>query len=447
MASNTAPADLPFHLQGNYAPVREELTEFDLRVEGAIPPGLRGLYVRNGPNPRSGTSPHWFFGDGMVHGVRIENGKAAWYRNRWVRTRPFEDENAELIGPDGTVDHNVAVANTNIIGHAGRIFALVESSFPTELTGELDTLGICDFEGRLDTAMTAHPKLCPIKGELHFFGYGFAPPYLTYHRLDAAGKLVQSEVIDIPGPAMIHDFAITERNVVFMDLPIVFSPELVAEGRFPYRWSDDYGARLGVMPRAGSNADIRWHEIEPCYVFHPLNAFDAGDDVVLDVARYPDLWRDGPESFTAATLHRFSIDRNAQKVIEQTLDDRPIEFPRVDDRRGGLEHRYGYAVSADSSVVDPRCLVKYDLGAGRTKTEVHDFGAGCAPGEGVFVPASASAGEDEGFVLSYVYDKTRDASDLLILDASSFSGPPVATILLPQRVPFGFHGNWIADAP
>jgi carotenoid cleavage dioxygenase len=165
MASNTAPADLPFHLQGNYAPVREELTEFDLRVEGAIPPGLRGLYVRNGPNPRSGTSPHWFFGDGMVHGVRIENGKAAWYRNRWVRTRPFEDENAELIGPDGTVDHNVAVANTNIIGHAGRIFALVESSFPTELTGELDTLGICDFEGRLDTAMTAHPKLCPVTGE------------------------------------------------------------------------------------------------------------------------------------------------------------------------------------------------------------------------------------------------------------------------------------------
>ncbi|UCE85965.1 MAG: carotenoid oxygenase family protein [Deltaproteobacteria bacterium] len=456
MASRESAVDLPFHLKGNYEPVREELTTFDLPVDGAIPPSLRGLYLRNGPNRVSGVSPHWFVGDGMVHGVRVENGKAAWYRNRWVRTRPFEDPSAQFVRSDGTVDRSVAVANTNVIGHAGRIFALVETSFPTELTPELDTLGICDFDGRLETAMTAHPKCCPVTGELHFFGCGFAPPYLTYHRLDAAGELVHSQEIDVPGPAMVHDFAITRRNVVFMDLPIVFSPELAVQGRFPYRWSDAYGARLGVMPReagAGGPAPVQWLDIEPCYVFHALNAFDSDDGVVLEVARYTELWREGPESFTAATLHRFAIDLAAREVVERALDDRPIELPRVDDRRTGLEHRYGYALSGASSVLDPRCLVKYDLGpragarAAASRTEVHDFGPGFAPGEAAFVPASEAAGEDEGFVLAFVYDQARNGSDLVILDARAFGGPPVATIRLPQRVPFGFHGNWIPDAP
>lgn len=437
--------ELPFYLRGNFAPVMEEVTAFDLPVEGAIPPQLRGLYVRNGPNPKSGESIHWFVGDGMVHGVRLEDGKAKWFRNRWVRTRAFE-EDAELVQPDGTIDHTVAVANTNIIGHAGRLFALVESSFPTEMTAELDTVGVSDFGGRLRTAMTAHPKLCPRTGELHFFGYGPFPPYLTYHRLDAAGALVQSEVIDIPGPTMMHDFAITERHVIFMDLPITFSLERAMSGKsFFYEWNDEYGARVGVMPRGGGNADVRWFEIEPCYVFHPLNAFDDGERIVVDVVRYPELWRGGPDSFTAAFLHRWTIDTQAGKVAEQALDDRPIEFPRIDERRMGRPHRYGYAVSNVANVGERAMhLVKYDLATGGT--EVHDFGAGRAPAEGVFVPASERAGEAEGFVLAYVYDEGRNTSDLVILDAASFADAPVATIHLPQRVPFGFHGNWIADA-
>jgi carotenoid cleavage dioxygenase len=382
-------------------------------------------------------------GDGMVHGIRIEDGKASWYRNRWVRTRAL-DEGAKLIGDDGSVDRTVAVANTNIIGHAGRIFALVESSFPTELTSELDTLGICDFDGRLQTAMTAHPKICPQTGELHFFGYGFMPPYLTYHRLDAGGALVQSEVIEVPGPTMMHDFAITERHVIFMDLPIVFDFERAMSGSgFPYRWSDDYGARVGVMPRGSSN-DVRWFEIEPCYVFHPLNAFTDGERVVVDVARYPHLWRGGPDSFTGAFLHRWTLDLASGNVREEGLDDRAIEFPRVDDRLNGRAHRYGYAVHSGSGVgTQAAALVKYDLRTG--KAEVRDFGPRCAPGEGVFVPASDDAGEDEGFVLTLVYDGARNGSDFVILDANNFKAAHVATVALPQRVPFGFHGNWVAD--
>jgi carotenoid cleavage dioxygenase len=230
-----------------------------------------------------------------------------------------------------------------------------------------------------------------------------------------------------------------------MDLPITFSLErALSGGSFFYEWNDDYGARLGVMPRGGTNADVRWHEIEPCYVFHPLNAFDDGNEIVVDVVRYPELWRGGPDTFGPAFLHRWTIDTKAGKVGEQPLDDRPIEFPRIDERLNGKSHRYGYAVSNVANVGERAMhLIKYDLA--NDKTEVHDFGTGRVPGEGVFVPESDRAGEDEGFVLTYVYDETRNSSDLVILDATSFGGAPVATIHLPQRVPFGFHGSWIAD--
>jgi carotenoid cleavage dioxygenase len=446
MATAPSAATLPFHLRGNFAPVFEEVTAQDLEVRGAIPPELRGCYYRNGANPKSGTSAHWFLGDGMIHGVALEDGEARWYRNRWVRTRFLADEKAVLVRPDGTVDRTVGHANTNIVCHAGRLLALVESSFPTEMTRELETTGVYDFGGRLETAMTAHPKLCPETGEMHFFGYGFAPPYLTYHRVDARGELVQSEVIEVRGPTMIHDFAITERHVVFMDLPVVFSIDRATQGTPPYVWSDDYGARLGVMPRGGSGGEVRWFEIDPCYAFHALNAFADGERVVLDVTRYPSLWREHANDFETARLHRFTLDLAAGTVREQALDDRRVEFPRVDPRREGRRHRYGYAVGTVLNGDTPGfgALVQYDLERGTSR--VHDFGSGHSPGEGVFVPAGADAAEDEGYVLTLVYDAARNASELAILDAQSFDKPPLARVLLPRRVPFGFHGNWVAES-
>jgi carotenoid cleavage dioxygenase-like enzyme len=445
MSANVAPVqELPFYLRGNFAPVSEEVTVFDLPVKGAIPKDLRGLYLRNGPNPKQGIDPgHWFLGDGMVHGVRLEDGAAKWYRNRWVRTRAFSD-GARFVDENGNVDRSIGVANTNVIGHAGRILALVESSFPTELTRDLGTAGVRDFDGRLTTAMTAHPKICPRTGELHFFGYGFLPPFLTYHRLDAAGRLVQSEVIEVPGPTMMHDFAVTDRHVIFMDLPIVFDIERALAGDMPFVWSDDYGARLGVMPRSGGNGDVRWFEIEPCYVFHPFNAYSEGGSIVIDVCRYPSLRRSDAGTIEHALLHRWTIDLDAGRVREQPLDDRGIEFPRVDDRRAGLAHRYGYAVVNLANLDEQTTsLVKYDLVNGAA--EVRDFGAGRAAAEAVFVPASEDAAEDEGFVMFYLYDAARNGSDFVILDARNITGEPVAVVPLPQRVPFGFHGNWILD--
>jgi carotenoid cleavage dioxygenase len=293
--------------------------------------------------------------------------------------------------------------------------------------------------------MTAHPKLDPGTGELHFFGYGFAPPYLTYHVADAAGRLVRSEEISVPGPTMIHDFNLTEGHVVFMDLPVVFDLELAMTGTMPYRWDDSYGARLGVLPRGGTDADVRWMEIEPCYVFHPMNAYDENGTITLDVMRYARLWDRSLDQFDPARLTRWTIDLGSSSVKEEQLDDRSTEFPRVDPRVVGRRHRYGYALeTVDGIGPEHMALVKYDQATGAS--EVHDFGAGRDPAEPVFVPRAADGAEDDGWVMTYVYDAARDTSDFVVLAASDFAAAPVATVPLPQRVPFGFHGSWIPDA-
>ncbi len=427
----------PFHLRGNYAPVQEERTDTGLEITGSLPPELEGLYLRNGANPKSGWSPHWFAGDGMIHGVRLADGQASWYRNRWVQTRSLNEPKARMIGDDGVVDYTIGVNNTHVVDHAGKILALVESSFPCELDSELNTIGPYDYDGRLNSAMTAHPKICPVTGEMHFFGYGFFEPYLTYHRVSADGELVQTEAIDVPGPTMVHDFSITETQVIFMDLPVVFDLDLAMKGGMPYAWDDDYGARVGVMPRGVAGAQPTWFDVDPCYVFHPLNSFDDGDKVVIDTARYPELWRSQSADFkNDAALHRWTLDLSTGGVSEAALDDRDIEFPRLPDSLVGLPNRFGYAVA---SFGESNSLVKYDL-EGDTSSS-HDFGTQRIPGEAVFIPRSDSAAEDNGWLMGYVYDKATDRSDLVVLDAADMSF--TAAVHLPVRVPFGFHGTWI----
>lgn len=443
--------NLPSHLAGNFAPVMEECTSLDLPVQGQIPASLRGSYVRNGPNPQSGTSNHWFAGDGMLHGIQLEGGRAKAYRNRWVRTKTFAEPETSFIGEDFAVDRSIAVANTNIVQHAGRWLALVETSFPTEVTSALETVGTHDFAGKLQSGMTAHPKFCPKTGEMHFFGYGFLPPLLSYHRVDAKGVLVQTEEIDVTGPTMMHDFAITENYVVFMDLPVVFDFEQAMgvtenEGGFPYHWSDDYPARLGVMPRNQPGAPVRWFAIDPCYSFHPFNAFERDGEIILDLCRYPELWRESSSVFQIPSPHRFTLNLKAGTASESPLADGFAEFPRIDDRRTGLPHRFGYAARSNALPTDehtPPAILKYDLEKGTE--ERWDAPPECVPGEALFVADSETAGEDEGWLLFYAYDENRDTSDLIILNAQEPAKGPVARITLPQRVPFGFHGNWFPD--
>lgn len=449
MSQPSAAEPKPFHLSGNFAPVFEERTDVDLEVSGAIPPELSGRFFRNGSNPKTGRSPHWFLGNGMLHGVEIRGGRASWYRNRYVRTPLLDDPEIPRIGPEGQMDRTASLANTHVIRHAGRIMALEEGSFPWLVSPELETLRVYDFEGALETAMTAHPKICPETGELLFFGYGALPPYLVYHRVRADGVLVQSEEIQVTGPTMMHDFNVTRNHVIFMDLPLIFDFELAGRTGFPIRWSDEYGARLGVMPRDGTNEDVVWYSIDPCYVFHPMNAYEDGDRIMLDVARFPKL-AFGPDDADGepAALHRWIIDRAAGKVIEQPIDDRPAEFPRVADDVVGRNHRYGYMVSVGAGTAAMgREFFKYDRQGDRSWT--CSFGPGHAAGEPVFAAAPSRGGgrgaEDDGYIMSFVYDAASDRSDLVIIDATEFEKGPVARIHLPCRVPHGFHGSWIPD--
>lgn len=423
----------------NYAPVDDELTEFDLPVEGAIPAELDGWYLRNGPNPRQATA-HWFTGDGMIHGVRIEGGRAAWYRNRWVRTDSFEQD-FPLYNADGTRNLRSSIANTHVVNHAGKTLALVESSLPYQISNDLETLGAYDFGGKLVDSMTAHPKICPTTGELHFFGYGsIFEPYVTYHRAGANGELTINRPLDVKAHTMMHDFALTAEHVIFMDLPIVFNMDVAmkGDGDMPYRWSDDYGARFGVMRRDDPFGTVRWFDIDPCYVFHVANAYDSANSIVLQAVRYPELWRDSGGFDADGVLWSWTIDLQAGTVTERQLDDRAVEFPRIDDRLATLPARYAVSVG-DSS------LVRYDLSTGSAVE--HRFGtpeSPGGPGEAVFVPSTTGpADESSGWYIGYVYDPARDGSDLVILDASDFAAPPVARIKLPHRVPHGFHGNWI----
>jgi carotenoid cleavage dioxygenase-like enzyme len=431
------PATKPFYLDGNFAPVYEESKAERLEVIGAIPPELNGRLLRNGPNPQTGWSSHWFFGNGMIHGVEIEKGKANWYRNRYVRTPLFADPEGDPI--EAILQLDKSAANTHVIHHAGKILALEEAHLPWEVSTALDTVGVHDFGGKLTTPMTAHPKVCPVTGEMLFFAYGIFPPFLTYHRVSADGKLVQSEQITVPGGTMMHDFNVTQNYVVWMDLPAVWNITDNANAGLPIRWDPSYGARLGVMPRKGGNADVKWYDIDPCYVFHPLNAYEKDNDVIVDVCRKESIMDGNIDA--PARLYRWVIDLVAGTVSERQIDDRIAEFPRVCDTVVGLEYRYGYTTGLSASLPYGERYIKYDLSDDSSKTV--ELGAGRQGSEAVFVKAPNGASEDDGWLLSYVYDQATDKSEVLILDASTMSQKPVARILLPARVPMGFHGSWI----
>jgi carotenoid cleavage dioxygenase-like enzyme len=454
-------SDTSRFLQGSFEPVTEEVTAFDLPVTGTIPAGLSGRYLRNGPNPLGLDDPnyHWFLGAGMVHGVRLRDGKAEWYRNRWVRSKAVAAARGE-DWPGGPVHDNMDfAANTHVIGHGGRTLATVEAGpLPYELTYELDTVGPCDFSGSLPGGFAAHTKLDHQTGELHAIAYYWAWDHVQHVIVDPAGQVRQTTDIPVTDGPMMHDFALTATYVVLLDLPVTFSLTAVAAGReLPYVWNPDHPARVGLLPRDGSGP-VRWFETDPCWVFHCLNAYD--DDhgrVVVDLCQYNEsfdvstLWAaHGP-----VTLDRWTIDPAAGTVSQQRLDDRGQEFPRVDDRIVSRPHRYGYSavigdvnraitVSGDfSDDAFANTILRHDLAAGTV--QAREFGRDHAVGEAVFAPSAPDAAEDDGYVLTFVHNPDRGATDLVIVAAQDFLGHPVATIHLPARVPLGFHGSWIPD--
>jgi 8'-apo-carotenoid 13,14-cleaving dioxygenase len=440
------------YLSDNFAPVQQEITALDLPVAGNLPPELEGRYLRNGPNPLGELTPathHWFTGHGMVHGVRLRGGRAEWYRNRWVRGGAVSGLLGEPPLPSPSRRPTFS-ANTSVRRHAGRTLALVEGgALPVELDHELNSVAAADFGGTLPNGFAAHPKIDPVTGEMHAVCYSWRElaDHVQYVVVGTDGLVRRVVDVPLPGMTMLHDMSITDRYVVIYDLPVTVDPGLAGRSNFPFRWNPGHGARIGLLPRAGSAADIVWCDIGPCYAYHALNAHDAADGtVVIDVCRYERMFDGdllGPAGDTPPTLDRWVIDPVARTVSETRIDDRPQEFPRARPDREGLPYRFGYTAGVGAGFT-PGPTYKHDLLAGTTT--VHDHGPGRGTAEPTFVPRAGGVTEDDGWLLSFVHDAGPDASELVVLDARDLTEPPVARVALPQRVPHGFHGDFVPDA-
>ena len=457
-------------LRGNMGPVASELDVAACPVTGSLPERLRGSFVRNGPNPLFEPIGryHVFDGDGMLHGVTF-GADGVSYRNRWIRSRALDAElrlgrgiypslgevmnfpPASLTGDAGPVKNP---ANTHIIEHGGRRLALWEGGLPTEVTSSLETIGEYNFAGRLKGSMTAHPRLDPRTGEMFFFAYSLFAPYLRYFVVSASGAIVHHVDIDIPAPVMMHDFIITEQYAVFLDSPIVFDLEALGHGPM-VQWRPENGTRIGVMPRLGTAADLTWYEIEPGHVQHFWNGWEEGNRINFSGSRFaaPDFGIDpatplDQSSASATPGHptRYWVDLHTGTAGWEQFDDLGGDFNRINDSFCGVRSQYLYMsafTSPGRPIGDFDTIVKYDDTTGE-RTEWF-AGPTTHVGESVFAPDPLGTAEDDGWLLNAVYDDATDSTDIVVLDARDVASGPLATIRLPQRMPFGFHANWFPD--
>ena len=455
-----------YFLSGNFKPVLEEQTASAMEVVGRIPDDLAGSFIRIGPNPQFVPDValyHWFDGDGMVHGVEFKDG-AATYRNRFVKTEGYLKEKAkggwiwkglnarmrgEVSGPsEGSLSKNPA--NTALIDHNGAVYALWEGGEPYALeVPSLETHGKVDFEGELKHPFTAHPKVDSFTGEMMTFGYSPVPPYVTYSVINRQGKIVHTTPITIPKGVMMHDLAITRRHTVFLDMPLTFDLARAMRGGRALAWEPENGTRIGIAPRMGGDADVKWFNVTTGYVFHTANAWEEGDEVVVlacrsqvtDVVGAAESVAGGDSEAKTGQLYEWRLNLQTGLVKERVIDSNHSDFPRINDAYTGHPSRYVYSARFSperATMFD--ALLKYDCRTGAT--HVHRFGPGRFGGEGVFAPASGG-GEDDGYVIAFVWDEEAASSECVIIDSRAFEDPPVARIRIPYRVPFGFHAAWI----
>ncbi|BCY09517.1 carotenoid oxygenase family protein [Actinoplanes sp. L3-i22] len=438
------------YLEHNYAPLAAESYATGLPVTGALPRELNGRYLRIGPNPRGGIDPathHWFRGAGMVHGVRLRDGHAEWYRSRFVESEQ-------------------GAPNTNIVSHAGRLLTLIEAGKPpVAISPDLAEMAVWDCDGALGRGFTAHPKVDPVTGEMHAMTYHPGFSTVRYVVLGPDGTAVHTSDIEVADGPMVHDMALTQTRVVVLDLPVTFAAakRRMQAGQpvsdLPFTWDERHPSRIGILPVHGTAEQVRWVETPRGFVFHVLNAFDNPDGTLtMDVVRYSEMFaRDvrGPGDATP-TLVRWVVNPDRGTVREEVISDHRVEFPRVDPALTGRPHRYGWFAGFSSRGLlitddvrrDPAegfgtgPLVKVDTKNG--KTETFGYGDGRVTMEPAFVPRPDATAEDDGWILSVVHDATTDRADLVVVDAADLSA--VATVHLPSRIPFGFHGNWVADA-
>ncbi|MGB3413029.1 MAG: carotenoid oxygenase family protein [Microthrixaceae bacterium] len=440
--------NVPYWLQGNFAPVASEETVTSLKVSGTIPKELSGLFVRNGSNPPSGVSAHWFLGDGMFHGVRLENGKAQWYRNRYVET-PIHLAGKDLMDFGGIPGKANNQSNVALVHHGGKLLTTGEVGWPFEIDPtDLSTIGPWGYDGKLGDTMTAHPKIDPTTGRMHFFGNEFLRPGVTYYSADPTGKIDVVSPIAMDEIVMIHDFAITDRDVIFWIGPVMFGADPSGPlPQVPFHWDPNGPCKVGVMPLDGAGTDIRWIDIDPCFVFHGLNAHRDGDDVVLYVHQLAEAF--GPAGdLVDSHLTRWTIGTGADQLTfsSDRLSDRPMDLPSHDRRHTGRPTRHGWCATttppSSPHGFELAGICHIDTKSG--KEDIWDPGPDLRAGEGVFVPTGKSEGD--GYVIAYIWDRTTDLSSLAVFEAQDMAQGPIGQVELPLRVPFGFHGLWVDQA-
>jgi carotenoid cleavage dioxygenase-like enzyme len=434
-------------------------------VVGRIPDDLRGVYLRNGPNPKFpplGSYTYPLDGDGMIHGVWLADGKAR-YRNRYVLTKGLAAEMkagralwggvmtpaappAALAGPDPDPGGDKVLPDINIVRHAHMFLALGEGVAPYEVTPELVTVGRYDFGGALPLGMCAHPKIDPATGEMIVFRYGLEAPYLYWAVIGADGTVTHPPdvVAEVDRGYMIHDFSITQDFVVLVINPVTFDLGRAARRESPLGWEPARGTRIAVIPRRGDARGVRWIETDAFWCWHYANAWQAGGEIVTCFPWWShlSLGAGAPSKPAKGQVARARIDPAVGSFRLEVLDDRRTEFPRVDDRRQGLPTRYAVFSHKSSAALAMGSfdeLFRFDLTRGTI--EVHSF-SGWAIGEAVFAPKAGRTDEAAGYILTFATNIATMESTFVILDAEDFAGEPAAVVKLPRRVPLGLHGNW-----
>ncbi|XP_077214269.1 carotenoid 9,10(9',10')-cleavage dioxygenase-like [Tasmannia lanceolata] len=489
----------PHHyLTGNYAPVAGETPPSNnLIVRGFLPECLNGEFVRVGPNPKFPpvAGYHWFDGDGMVHGMHIKDGKAT-YVSRYVRTSRLKQEEfyggakfmkiGDIKGIFGLfmvqmqmlraklkildVSYGTGTGNTALIYHHGRLLALSEADKPYVLKvledGDLQTLGMLDYDKRLSHSFTAHPKVDPFTDEMFTFGYSQTPPYITYRVITKDGAMLDPVPITISDPIMMHDFAITDNYAIFMDLPMYFCPKKMVKGKKPiFTFDETKKARFGILPRYAKNElQIRWFDLPNCFIFHNANAWEEGDEIVLITCRIenPELdmvsgtVKDKLENFKNE-LYEMRFNMKSGDASQKQLSVSAVDFPRINESYTGRKQRFVYGTILDN-ITKVKGIVKFDLhaepNAEKLKLEVGgniqgilELEAGRYGSEAIFVPRKpgVTSEEDDGYLIFFVHDENTGKSEVNVIDAKTMSADPVAVVELPNRVPYGFHAFFVTE--
>lgn len=459
---------------GAWTPNFEEYTATDLEVIGEIPTDISGVYLRNTENPvhTSIGKYHPFDGDGMLHMMRFSNGKAE-YRNRFVRTRGFEAE-AEANGPLwvgmagkpekskrpgwGAHEHLKDSSSTDVTVHAGKALSTFwqcgEGYRLDPYT--LDNLGI-EAWTPVD-GISAHPKVDEHSGELLFFNYSKHAPYMHYGVVGADNRLKHYVPVELPGPRLPHDMAFSKNYSILNDFPMFWHEELLKQNmHVPVM--HDMPSRFGVIPRFGQPEDIRWFEGAPTYVLHWTNAWEEGDELVLDGYFQnnpePAPLDFGPEQYrhlyaflnmheVKPQLHRWRFNLKDGTTREEVLYDKePVEFGTINQQYAGVKNRYVYSTLLKKGWFLFTGLIKHDLETGATQR--YEFGDEIYASEAPFVPRENAKDEDDGYLVSFLTDMKRDRSSCVLLDAKNIEAGPVCEIVLPHRICSGTHACWASD--